>query len=182
MPHIKLSKEFAGIVSLFDFSPETSKPLNQLAEILLNGPSTLSKWERELIATYVSFLNECNFCCNTHGAMVEELNKDDQNIVDTVKKDVDTAPVSEKMKALLKIAGKVQKEARKVLPTDIEKAKSEGASDKEIHDTVLIAAAFCMYNKYVDGLATTEWDDGKETYQERARLTVEGGYFHQDFD
>lgn len=181
MPHIKVPENLAGIVSLFAFSPETADPLNGLAEVLLKGDDLLSGWERELIASYVSYLNECKFCMNTHAAMITYLNGGDESVFEAVKKDFKTAPISEKLKALLNIAGKVQKEARKVLTADVEEAKKHGATDKEIHDTVLIAAAFCMYNKYVDGLATVEWPEGKEKYAERAKLTAEGSYFHEKY-
>ncbi len=181
MPHIKVSENLAGIVSLFDFSPETAEPLNAIAEVLLRGHEGYSDRDREIVATYVSYLNECQFCMNTHAAMVKYLNEGDEAIVDAVKEDFESAPITEKLKAFLNIAGKVQQDARRVLTKDVERAKNAGATDKEIHDTVLIAAAFCMYNKYVDGLATVEWPEGKDKYDERAKLTAEGSYFHQKF-
>jgi len=69
------------------------------------------------------------------------------------------------MKALLAIAGKVQKGGKHVTAEDVERARSHGATDKEIHDTVLIAAAFCMFNRYVDGLDTWQPHDA-EFYRE----------------
>jgi len=179
MPHIDLPGNMAGIVSLFQFRPETSKPLNELAEILLHKPASLEVWERELIGAYVSYLSECKFCYNTHSAMVR-YHKSGEDIMEAVKEDVDTAPISDKMKSLLKIAGTVQADARKVSSAQIDEARGHGANDNDIHDTVLIAATFCMYNKYVDGLATAEWGS-QEVYDERAKLTAEGGYFHEDY-
>ncbi len=185
MQHIKTPNDIPGIIGLFAFRPETAEPMNQLAEILLRQASSLLKWERELIAAYVSHLNECTFCYNTHSAMarhwiVSDLTddtrlKDDKSIIEAVMRDYLSAPISEKLKALLTIASKVQEDARKVLPKDIEAARNQGATDMEIHDTVLIAAAFCMYNKYVDGLGTLEWEE-PGIYDERARLTAENGY------
>jgi alkylhydroperoxidase/carboxymuconolactone decarboxylase family protein YurZ len=69
------------------------------------------------------------------------------------------APLSEKLKALLDIAAKVQRSGRAVTEADIAAARALGASDLEIHDTVLIAATFCMFNRYVDGLGATTPDD-----------------------
>lgn len=152
--HIPLPEGLPGIVGLLAYCPETAKPLTELAEVLLRKESTLTRGERELIASYVSSLNECTFCCNSHSAVAAcELNGDVE-LVEAVKDDYGSAHVSEKMKALLAIAGKVQRKARSVNARDIARARKQGATDKEIHDTVLIAAAFCLYNRYVDGLGT----------------------------
>jgi len=153
-PHIAVPSELPGIVSLFAFRPDTAKPLSELAQILLVNRSSLSRGERELIASYVSSLNQCNFCCNSHSAVAERLLEGGAQVVQAVKDDLASAPISEKMRALLAIAGKVQSDARTVSDEDVARARELGATDLEIHDTVLIAAAFCMYNRYVDGLAS----------------------------
>ena len=156
------------------YRPETAKPLNSLADILLRGPSTLSPGERELIATYVSARNDCFFCQTVHGAVAAyHLDGNEQLVLD-VKHDAQTADVSDKLKALLAIAGKVQRGGKNVLAEDIERARQQGATDLEIHDTVLIAAAFCMYNRYVDGLATWAPNDPERYRQQGARLAQEG--------
>lgn len=181
MPHINVPENLAGIVSLFAFRPETAGALNGIAEVILKGDDSLSAWERELIATYVSHLNACKFCTNSHAAMVIALRNGDEAIVEAVKRDYTTAPIRPKLKALLAIAAQVQQDARRVAEADVARAREAGATDRDIHDTVLIAAAFCMFNKYVDGLGTTEWAGGQEQYLERARLTVAGGYFHESY-
>jgi alkylhydroperoxidase/carboxymuconolactone decarboxylase family protein YurZ len=79
------------------------------------------------------------------------------------------------MKALLAIAGKVQLGGKHVTPEDVERARACGATDMEIHDTVLIAAFFCLCNRYVDGLATSMPQD-PEYYRQRAPLVAENGY------
>lgn len=175
MPHINLPKDIPGIRSAMAFRPATAKPLNDLAHILLHEPNSLTPGERELIATYVSSLNDCFFCQTTHGAIAaQHLNNNEQLVVD-VKRDYKSAPISEKLKALLTIAGKVQKGGKNVSAEDVERARAQGATDLEIHDTVLIAAAFCMYNRYVDGLATWAPDD-MELYRTRAVRTAKEGY------
>ncbi len=162
------------------FSPETAKPLNELAEILLRDDNnTLSRGERELIGTYVSSLNDCFFCQNIHGALAGHYLQCDIPTIDAIKVDYETTALSPKLKALLSIAGSVQKGGRQVTPEQIQRAKDLGATDKEIHDTVLIAAAFCMYNRYVDGLATWAPQD-RQYYVERAPRRAEEGYI--DFD
>ena len=153
MPHIDLPQGLPGISSGFAFRPETAKPMRELAHILLHEPNSLTAGERELIATYVSSQNDCYFCQTSHGAAAA-CHLGDAGIVKQVKIDFTQAPVSEKLKRLLVIAGKVQQGGKHVTAQDVEDARQQGATDLEIHDTVLIAAAFCMYNRYVDGLAT----------------------------
>jgi uncharacterized peroxidase-related enzyme len=156
------------------FGPETAKPLNELADVLLRGPGTLSPGERELIATFVSSRNDCFFCQTIHGAVAAyHLDGNEQLVLD-VKQDTESAGISDKLKALLAIAGKVQRGGKNVLAEDIERARQQGATDLEIHDTVLIAAAFCMYNRYVDGLATWAPQDAERYRQQGARLAQQG--------
>jgi uncharacterized peroxidase-related enzyme len=154
MAHIALPEGAPGIIGPLTQYPETGQHLLGLAQALLRGPSSLSPAERELIATYVSARNDCTFCMNSHGAAAQCLLDGDSGIVGQVIRDPETASISEKLKALLKIAAKVQISGRNVTDEDVALARATGADDKAIHDTVLIAAAFCMYNRYVDGLAT----------------------------
>ncbi len=160
MPHITLPEGLPGITGPLAFRPETAKPLRALAEFLLRGPNTLSSADREIIATYTSSQNDCHFCQTSHGAAAahhlggpSEL-AGNFALIAEIKRDFEAAPVSAKLKALLNIAGHVQQGGKRVTTEDIARARAEGATDTEIHDTVLIAAAFCMYNRYVDGLAT----------------------------
>lgn len=175
MPHISLPEGLPGIVGPLTQYPETAKHLNGLAQELLRGPSTLTPGERELIAAYVSSENNCFFCASAHSAAARHLLGDRSGIVEQVKGGVDEAAVSDKLKALLTIAKKVQEGGRNVTEDEISKARREGATDKEIHDTVLIAAAFCMFNRYVDGLATWTPDD-PELYDRQGARLAENGY------
>ena len=154
MAHIKLEEGIPGIRALALYRPETGKPLYELAQVLLRGNSPLTAGERELIAAYVSYLNDCMFCMKSHAAAARCLYGENRYLVDEVLEDMQLSRVSGKMKALLHIAGKVQVLGKAVTPEDIAAARSQGAGDKEIHDTVLIAASFCMFNRYVDGLAS----------------------------
>src|SRR5216684_1266102 len=119
MPHIALNSDEPGIRGLLRFRPETARPLSELTEVLLRGPSTLTRGERELIAAYVSALNDCRYCASSHSAC----------------------------------AAAVRESGRAVTGEQVAQARAAGATDAEIHDTVLIAAVFCMFNRYVDGLA-----------------------------
>ncbi len=177
MPHIQLPEGLPGILGPMAFRPETAKPLDELAEILLQGPSTLSPAERELIGTYVSSQNDCFFCQTIHGAVAAHHLGGDEKLVGAVKRHFEDAGISDKLKALLAIAGKVQRGGKHVQAADIEDARRHGATDLEIHDTVLIAAAFCMYNRYVDGLATWAPTD-PEAYRAHAARLAREGYLH----
>jgi len=174
MPHIKLSDELPGIGGAFAFRPETAKPMRELAQILLHQPNSLTPAERELIATYVSSLNDCYFCQTSHGAAAA-CHLGNQATVEQVKSNFELAPISEKLKSLLAIAGKVQQGGKHVTSSDIETARALGATDAEIHDTVLIAAAFCMYNRYVDGLDTWQ-PQNPEMYQQMGEHLAKEGY------
>jgi len=179
MAHIKLPEGLPGIRGPMAFRPETSKPLNQLAEVLLRSDNSLSRGDRELIATYVSYLNDCFFCQNAHGGIAQHYMQCSMEFIDSIKNDFRTAPISNKLKALLVIAGSVQKGGKHVTSDQVEAAKKEGATDQEIHDTVLIAAAFCMFNRYVDGLGTYAPQD-REFYVKRGPMRAEEGYLHFD--
>jgi uncharacterized peroxidase-related enzyme len=174
MPHINLPEGLPGITSALAFRPETAKPLLALAEELLRGPNSLTSGEREMIATFVSARNDCYFCQTSHRAAAAHHLGGNYELVDAVRADYRNAPVSPKLKALLTIAGKVQESGRNVTTEDVAAARIEGATDREIHDTVLIAAAFCMYNRYVDGLATFTAVDPKQYDEMGARMATQG--------
>jgi uncharacterized peroxidase-related enzyme len=175
MAHIELPEGIPGINGPMMKYPETAQHLRGLAEALMRGPSSLTLAERELIATYVSAQNNCYFCANSHAAIARHLYGEDRAIVDQAIADFHQAPLSDKMKALLVIAGKTQQGGRRVTEEDVALARAAGADDKAIHDAVLIAAAFCMYNRYVDGLAT--WaPEGAAAYAQRGAEVAEKGY------
>jgi uncharacterized peroxidase-related enzyme len=174
MAHIQFPAGLPGILGPMAFSPETARPLNALAEVLLRGPNSLSQADREMIATYVSAQNDCYFCQNAHGAVAAHHLGGNETLIQQMKGDFEAAPVSDKLKSLLAIAGKVQKGGKQVNTADVERARQNGATDKEIHDAVLIAAAFCMYNRYVDGLATFAPTDPEIYRQTGKRLAVVG--------
>ena len=175
MPHIELPEGYPGISAGFTYRPETAKPMRELAHILLLGPSTLTPGERELIATFVSTRNDCYFCQTSHGAAAAAHLGNDSKLIEEVQHDFFTANISDKLKALLVIAGQVQQGGKNVTAESVEKARLHGATDLEIHDTVLIAANFCMMNRYVDGLAAWTPTD-PDFYKQRAVMLAQHGY------
>jgi uncharacterized peroxidase-related enzyme len=174
MAHIRLPAGEPGIIGLLVAFPETEKPLDDLANVLMTGPSSLSRAERELIAASVSSGNECTFCTNSHAAVARHLFGDQANVVDDVLCGVRTDKLSEKLAALLTIADKVRRDGRLVTNDDVERARRAGADDQAIHDTVLITAMFCMFNRYVDGLATWAPQDTRIYEEIGARIAAHG--------
>ncbi|MFD2522335.1 carboxymuconolactone decarboxylase family protein [Emticicia soli] len=176
MAHIKLlNEDLPGISGLLANNPRTAAPLLNLAEVLLRGESTLTSGERELIASYVSHLNDCHFCHTSHGAAAAAHLACDLSIIDDIKQNFVETSISPKLRALLNIAAKVQKGGKNVLDADVQAARNEGATDEEIHDSVLIAAAFCMFNRYVDGLGTWAPKEN-EAYREMGEKMAFLGY------
>jgi|SRR5690242_3674939 uncharacterized peroxidase-related enzyme len=181
MPHIDVDENLPGIRALLAFSPATAAPVGELANLVLRTNDGLSMADRELIATYVSYLNDCFYCHQSHGEIAVCYLDGNRDLVEQVKKDYANAKITPKLKALLAIAGSVQKGGKHVTTEQVEHAKSLGATDKDIHDTVLIAALFCMFNRYVDGLAASTPSD-LSTYPLRAKQIAEHGYGNHVFE
>src|SRR6185312_10713896 len=174
MPYIPLETHLPGITGLLEYRKDSGQPIRELTQILMRGESTLTEGERELIASVVSSGNQCTFCSTAHTATADLLIGNHETS-QKVKQDIATAPVSEKMKALLTIASLTRESGKRVTAEVIDKAKAAGATDVEIHDTVLIAALFCLYNRYVDGLATALPEENNY-YHALAERLVNHGY------
>jgi uncharacterized peroxidase-related enzyme len=173
MPYITLEESLPGVTGLLEYRQDTGSPIRELTQILLRGHSSLTEAEREMIAMIVSSRNECKFCTAAHTATIDILLGENRTAA-RIKQDLTTAPISDKMKTLLIIASQVQMGGKFVTPEAIKKAKDNGATDIEIHDTVLIAALFCLYNRYVDGLSTLAPDDPEFYKTLGERLTKQG--------
>jgi uncharacterized peroxidase-related enzyme len=169
-----LEDHLPGITGLLEYRQDSAAPIRELTQFLLRGPNTLTIGERELIATVVSNGNECRFCTTAHAAAVDFIFGNSETST-CVRADIESAPVAEKTKALLQIAKLVQQGGKAVTTAAVERAKQAGATDLEIHDTVLIAALFCLYNRYVDGLATVATTT-PEFYAKLAERIVNHGY------
>ncbi len=182
MPYLPLEEHLPGITGLLEYRKDSAEPIRELTQLLMRGPSTLTEGERELIATIVSHGNQCTFCTSAHSATADLLLGECET-TEKIKKDLATSPLGDKMKALLTIASQVQKSGKNVTHEFIGAAKAAGATDIEIHDTVLIAALFCLYNRYVDGLSTVTPTD-PEFYKGLAQRIAKGymrlpqGYDH----
>lgn len=174
MPHIQLPEGLPGIVGPLTAYPVSAEHLSSLAQAVLRGPSSLTTAEREIIATHVSAGNECAFCTQSHASAARHLLGENCGLMDEVLSKSVTATISPKLRALLVIADKVRRDGRLVTADDIRAAQDAGADDRAIHDTVLIAAMFCMYNRYVDGLATWTPSDPALYDEMGGRLATQG--------
>jgi uncharacterized peroxidase-related enzyme len=176
MTYIAVPPNLPGIIGPLAAYPESGRVLRELAETLLQRETpTFARAERELVAAFVSRLNECVFCSESHGAAADH-HAQNPGLARKTWENFDAAEISERLKAFFRIAAKVQRSARSVAAEDIEAAKRWGATDGDIHDAVLIAAAFCMYNRYVDGLGTSAPPSGSRAYVEMGRDLAEKGY------
>ena len=174
MPHITVAPHLPGITGLLEYRQDTAEPIRALTQLILRGPGTLTFAEREMIATVVSQANECRFCTAAHAAVTDVLLGESETC-ELIQTDIELAPISEKMKSLLQIAKLTQRGGHFVTESAVTRAKNNGATDLEIHDTVLIASLFCLYNKYVDGLATKLPDDSEYFKQLGARIALSYG-------
>lgn len=170
MAWIDTGNDLPGIRSLMAYRPDTAEALNALAEVLLRKDEGLSKGERELLATYVSALNGCHFCQRIHGAVATYYCGEELTL--QIRNNIIDDNISPRMVWLFRLAAAVQQLERSNIQDIIFLARQAGITDIEIHDTVLIAAAFCMFNRYVDGLGTFAPDD-PDMYTARAKKIAE---------
>ncbi|MDX2284793.1 MAG: peroxidase-related enzyme [Bacteroidia bacterium] len=178
MAYIELEEHLPGVTGLLEYRTDTAMPLRELTQRLLRGASTLTEAERELIAMAVSNRNGCVYCTRSHAAAADAYYGDSQ-VTDAVRADMRTAPIGDKMKALLTIALQVQQSGKHVTADSIAAARQHGATDPELHDTVMIAALFCFYNRYVDGLGTFAPAD-PAYYAGMAQRLKEKGYYRPE--
>jgi uncharacterized peroxidase-related enzyme len=175
MAFITLPTDAPGIRGPMNFRPDAAQHLLGLAETILRAPASLSQAERETIATWTSHLNGCKFCTKSHAAAARAwLGTERSADLDHLLATGDARRFGVKMEALIQICTALQSCVLGVKPEHIARARAAGASDSDIHDTVLITAAFCMYNRYVEGLGTHE--PAEDAYEPMGRMLKEHGY------
>lgn len=171
-----------GITAAMGLSPGLGVHLRGLADALLVDPypgTTLGRGERELLATATSAANDCFFCMDSHAAFATELlgRAGEDDVPAMVEEARGGAPrtLSPKMRALLSIARAVARDARSLSRADVERALAAGATDADTQLAVLIASAFSMYNRMVDGLRAPT-PPSPEPFAERAVAIADLGY------
>ena len=174
-----------GILTALRLTPALGVHLRGLADELLVDDfagATISRPQREMIATAVSAANDCFYCMDSHGAFASELLERGASaellpLVDAVKVGSSDG-FDPKMQALLHIARTVRGEPRDLTAEDVQAALANGATDADVQLAVLIAAAFSMYNRIVEGFRA-KTPPTPEAYRSRAAEIAEHGYSDQ---
>ena len=151
MPVLPSLARGATLLDVFRAFPETSKPLIECHEVLLRGPSPFTEGERELIAAYVSALNECRYCRGVHTATAERLGSA-HGAVAALVDDIDAAPIDRRMKPVLRYARKLTQSPRGVAQADAEAVFAEGWDETALYHAVAVTALFNFMNRLVEGL------------------------------
>ena len=141
----------ATLLDVFKANPEISIELIEFHEALLRGSSPFSEAERELIAAYVSGLNECRYCRAVHTATVERLGAA-KGLVDQLIDDIDTAPVEQRMKPVLRYAKKLTMQPTCVTQADADAVFAAGWDESALYHAVFVIALFNLMNRLVEGL------------------------------
>jgi uncharacterized peroxidase-related enzyme len=136
---------------LYKSQPATCKPLGELTEAAMRGPSPFTQGERELIAAYVSGLNACVYCHTTHVGVAAACGVDPE-LFKALLGDLDSAPIAEKMKPILRYARKLTQTPARMTEADAAAVYDAGWGDDALYSTVLVTALFNFYNRFVDGV------------------------------
>jgi uncharacterized peroxidase-related enzyme len=172
MSYLNSLPENAVLVDVFRAYPDTARPLLDYHQALLRGPSPLSMAERELIAAYVSGLNACRYCHGVHAETAGLFGIPEATLA-ALLSDVDTAPVSDPLKPLLRYVRKLTLTPSRLTPTDAEAVLAAGWSEKALHDAVSVCALFNLMNRLVEGLGVSADQD---YFASSARRLADIGY------
>jgi uncharacterized peroxidase-related enzyme len=151
MPRLRSLPAEPVMRDLYRAYPASCKPLGELTEAAMRGPSPFTQGERELIAAYVSGLNACHYCHNTHVAVAAACGVEPA-LIQALLADLDTAPVPAKMKPILRYAKKLTASPARMTEADAAAVYDAGWGDDALYSTVLVTALFNFYNRLVDGV------------------------------
>jgi uncharacterized peroxidase-related enzyme len=135
------------IWNLFAFRPEMTIHMGRFTHAVMHEPGPIAPALRELIATYTSSLNNCAFCMRSHAAVTSHLI--DEATVEAVLNDLDSAPISDAEKALLRFTAKVTQDSAHITAKDMEPLHAAGWDDAAIYYAITVAALFNFYNRWV---------------------------------
>ncbi len=158
MPHLPSLPEGATLRDIFSRFPATSKPLLDYHEVLLRGPSPLTVAERELIAAYVSGLNQCGYCHGIHSRTAEAFGVEEGLLTDLLE-DLDKAAVADRLRPVLAYVGKLTRTPHRMAEADAEAVFAAGWNEQALHDAVSVCALFNFMNRLVEGMGL-EGDPG----------------------
>ena len=151
MPYLKSLPEDAVLLQVFRAYPDTARPLLDYHELVMRGPSPFTVAERELIAAYVSGVNECGYCHGVHTATAEAFGLP-EGLLEALLSDLDTAPVDDKTRAVLRYVGKLTTSLSRLTDEDAAAVLAAGWEERALHDAVIVCALFNFMNRMVNGL------------------------------
>jgi uncharacterized peroxidase-related enzyme len=169
--------EYSKIWDLFAFQPSFTGSLSTFTEGVLRTPATISPAMRELIAAWTSFQNECRFCTRAHAAAAAEL-LGSQELVRSVLNDLETSPLSEKDKAMLRFVAKVTRELRGMTVGDVECVRAAGWDDEAIYYAITTCALFNFYNRWITATGVAEMSD--EVHRQQGQHLARHGYVRKE--
>lgn len=150
MPTLPSLPDGAKLMDVFSAYPAGVQPLLELHEALLRGPSPFSVAERELIAAYVSGLNDCSYCHGVHTATAEAFGIE-PGVLESALVDLDGAPVPDRLKPVLRYVGTLTRSPARITPADAEPVYAAGWSEQALHDAIMVCGLFNFMNRMVDG-------------------------------
>ncbi len=151
MPRLRSLPEQAVMRDLYRTHPGTCKPLGELTEAAMRGPSPFTQAQRELIAAYVSGLSTCTYCYGTHVGVAEACGVA-PDLIKALLIDIKTAPLEARMKPILRYARNLTLSPARVTEADAAAVYEVGWGDDALYSTVLVTALFNFYNRLVEGV------------------------------
>ena len=146
MPFLPSLKEDAGIGDIFAYHPELRKPMHELARAIMRSESVFSEADREVIAAFVSALNKCDYCLAGHRELAVRLGTP-RNIMDAIVDDFETAPISDKQKAMLRFIEKLTLEPHLMNQSDADAVYDAGWDERALHDAIMVCCRFSFMNR-----------------------------------
>jgi uncharacterized peroxidase-related enzyme len=163
----------ANVPEILKLSPAAGVALIEMHEPLMRGPSPLSEGERELIATYVSGLNECQYCYGVHSETAKAYDDIPSDAVDKMMTDLDSAGLPENMIPILKFARKLTEKPSSVTDDDAKAVFDAGWSEKALHDAIMVTCCFNFMNRLLEGHGV---HGNAKMYAERGPMLKKYGY------
>jgi uncharacterized peroxidase-related enzyme len=151
MSYLKSLPAETTLLQVFRAHPEPAKHLLAFHETLLRGDSPFTTGEREMIAAYVSGLNSCDYCHGIHTVTAEAFGVP-AGLLEAAVADLDSAPVSDKLKPVLAYVGKLTRTPSRMTEADAEAVFAAGWDDRALHDAIQVCALFNFMNRMVEGI------------------------------
>jgi uncharacterized peroxidase-related enzyme len=172
VPYLSSLPDNAVLMDVFRAFPETSRPLLDYHELVMRGPSPFTVAQRELIAAYVSGVNECAYCHGVHTATAEACGVP-AGLVAAAVDDLDAADVAGELRPVLRYVGKLTRTPGDLTEADADEVLAAGWDERALHHAVLVCALFNFMNRLVNGLGIRADDD---YFRMSGQRLVEVGY------